>query len=124
VIKRRETRIEYLADEIRRWPGHWRVALLFLVAGALFAAAGLAMRWELSTPMVEVEPGTVVRFSGEPYGLGTRGLVIVIRLKGGRLAQLQSGTTNVRHCRVGSTIRLNRKGSYLRIHPAGCPAPS
>ena len=125
MIKHRETRIEHLAGALSRWPSYWRVALCFLSVGGLCLALGFATVAQLSSPVVEAGFGTVVRFSIRP-GTRYRGdsLIIVVRMSDGRIRDLSANGTDVHHCRVGSPIRLRRRGSEILIHPDGCPRPS
>jgi len=93
---------------------------VFLIAGLMVFGipALMFLNRPYSTPAV-LEEAEVVRFGARHVEEGSRPLVIV-KTKDGRIRQLLANPRQLLHCRRGTTILLERRGTIFLVHPRGC----
>ena len=100
----------------------WKAALLLLGVTGLLIGLGIWKTRNAGLPPVADE-GEVVRFAA--YFTDKRPQpVVIVRLKDGEVVQLRVSRGTTVRCRVGSPIRLVRRGEILTVDPSGCPPPA
>lgn len=102
----------------QRLAASWRLAAL---AAVLMAVVAVAAR-TLTAASTRVE-ARLVRFGSYATDAGSLPLLIV-RLSDGTDQQVRVRRSDVRACRVDSTIHLMRRGSLLTLAPGGCIGPA
>ena len=100
----------------------WQAALVVLAVIGLFIGLGIWLTRNADRPPV-ADDGEVVRFAA--YFTDKRPQpVVIVRLGDGRVVQLRVPRSATVHCRVGSRIRLVRRGEILTVDPRGCAPPA
>ncbi|HYI63901.1 MAG TPA: hypothetical protein VEW71_03340 [Allosphingosinicella sp.] len=117
--KRRESRADEALEGLSYWfQDYWKVVLLLLGLAAFLGAAGLWWIRNNAQPAL-VEDAQVIRFGAYSFDDG-RQPVVLVRTNDGRTRQLAVPRGSTHLCRVGSTIRLIRRGAILTVDPRGC----
>jgi hypothetical protein len=93
------------------------VILTFGLVAAFFVAGAWMIGRYSGTPTEEA--GQVVRFSVYETRFGD-GMVVVVRSAGGAEQGVRASAASLADCRVGSRIRLVRRGAFLMVAPQGC----
>lgn len=101
---------------------YWKALALLLALSSAFIAFGIWVTRNANLPPVADE-GEVVRF-GTYFFEKQPQPVVIVRLSDGSVVQLRVSRGDTIRCRVGSRIRLIRRGEILTVDPRGCPLPA
>jgi len=88
---------------------------------ALIIAVG-AWKTRYSNSPVVYEDARIVRFGVHHRDEGSH-LLVLVRVKSGRVIQLDTSFPAMRHCRAGGRIRLHRQGPDLYVPRGACTLP-
>jgi hypothetical protein len=95
------------------------VVLIFGLVATFFVAQAW-MTGQASGARAE-ESGEVVRFGAyDNYASGGLMVFVSVRTAEGRLLGLIASPDSLADCRIGSRIRLVRRGAILAVAPRGC----
>jgi hypothetical protein len=92
----------------------WALPAFVVVLIGIFVGIGMV---RTRTPVV-VE-ATVVRFGSQATNEGNQP-ILVVRLEDGTVQELLARPSDVKSCRAGGLVRLDRRGALLFVRPGGC----
>ena len=92
----------------------WKLAALLVVLSAIAIAA--LRTWTMTPSTVEAQ---LLRIGSLPSDTGDMPM-LVVRLKDGTIRQFSVRPSDVHACRVGSPIRLIKRGALLTLPQNGC----